>query len=221
MLLSTAYFPPVSYIAKIAEGFELSPDSVKPSVVYVEAHENYQKQSYRNRCKFYAENGVQTLSVPVVHEGGTFVHPITEIKIDWSTPWLLRSERALEAAYESSAYFEYYKDELFSILESRPETLFSYNSSILDFFLRKTGISAEIRPTDAFTPRDSGIYGEDFRETIHPKRKNHILEDLGLKKPYFQVFAPKHGFISDLSVMDLLFNEGPDSILWLKTSSQK
>jgi len=221
MLLTTAYFPPISYMAKIAEGFELSKDSVKPSVVYIEACENYQKQSYRNRCKFYAENGIQTLSVPVVHEGGTHTLPITEIKVDWSTPWLIRSERAIEAAYESSAYFDYYKDELFAILESRPRTLWELNSALLDFFLRKTGISAEIRLTEEYTPRGSGIYGEDLRETIHPKRPDGILEELGLKKPYFQVFAQKHGFISDLSVMDLLFNEGPDSIIYLRTSIRK
>ena len=71
MLLSTAYFPPVEYFAKIAEGFSLSPDSVKPSVIYIEACENYQKQSYRNRCRFYAENGVQNLTFPIIHENGT------------------------------------------------------------------------------------------------------------------------------------------------------
>lgn len=216
MLLSTAYFPPVEYLAAIAEGFRLSPDSVEPSVVYIEACEKYQKQSYRNRCKFYAENGMQTLSVPIVHEGGTHSIPIREVKVDWSTPWLVQTKRAIISAYESSAYFDYYKDELFAILDSRPERLFDLNMSLLEFFLRKTGISAELRLTEEFTPRDSGAYGEDLREVIHPKRANDILGRLSLEKPYFQVFARKHGFISNLSVMDLLFNEGPDSIMFLK-----
>ena len=216
MLFSTAYFPPVEYFAKIAEGFTLSPDNVKPSVVYIEACEHYQKQSYRNRCKFYAENGVQALSFPIVHENGTYSLPITDIRIDWSTPWLVQTERAIASAYESSAYFDYYKDELFSILDSRPETLFEFNLQIIRFFLKKIGISAEIRLTGEFTPRDSGIYGEDLREIIHPKRSNSILKDMGLEKPYFQVFARKYGFIPNLSIMDLLFNEGPDSILFLK-----
>lgn len=216
MLFSTAYFPPVEYFAKIAEGFTLSPDNVKPSVVYIEACEHYQKQSYRNRCKFYAENGVQTLSFPIVHENGTYSLPITDIRIDWSTSWLVQTERAIASAYESSAYFDYYKDELFSILDSRPETLFEFNLQIIGFFLKKIGISADIRLTGEFTPRDSGIYGEDLREIIHPKRSNSILKDMGLEKPYFQVFARKYGFIPNLSIMDLLFNEGPDSILFLK-----
>ena len=216
MLFSTAYFPPIEYFAKIAEGLTLSPDDVKPSVIYLEACEHYQKQSYRNRCKFYAENGMQTLSFPIVHENGTYSLPITEIRIDWSTPWLVQTQRAISSGYESSAYFDYYKDELFALMDSRPETLFEFNLCIMRFFLDKIGIKADIRLTEEYTPSGSGIYGEDLREVIHPKRVNSILGELGLEKPYFQVFSRKHGFISNLSVMDLLFNEGPDSILYLK-----
>ena len=216
MLFSTAYFPPVEYFAKIAEGFTLSPDNMKPSVIYIEACEHYQKQSYRNRCKFYAENGVQTLSVPVQHEGGTFSHPITEIKVDYSTPWVLRSERAIVSAYESSPFFDYYKDELFELMEAGTQTLFGLNMSIMKWFLKKLGIPAEIRLTSEFNATAPAMYGEDLRNIIHPKKDNTILEDLQLKKPYYQVFSRKHGFIGNLSIMDLLFNEGPDSIVWLK-----
>lgn len=216
MLFSTAYFPPVEYFAKIAEGFTLSPDEVKPSVIYIEACEHYQKQSYRNRCRFYAGDGVQNLTFPIVHEGGTYSLPITGIRIDWSTPWMTQTQRAIASAYESSAFFDYYKDDLFTILDSHPETLFEMNMRLLRFFLEKTGIKADIRLTEEFTAPGDGIYGEDLREIIHPKRPNTILEDLSLMKPYFQVFASKHGFISNLSIMDLLFNEGPDSILYLK-----
>lgn len=216
MLLSTAYFPPVEYFAKIAEGFTLSPDNVKPSVIYIEACENYQKQSYRNRCYYYAGDGVQMLQVPIVHENGTHTIPISKIRVDWSTPWMTQAKRAIESSYDSSAYFEYYKDELFAILDSKPELLIDLNCRILEFFLRKTGVAAEIRLTDHYSPRNSGEYGEDLREIIHPKRSNTILEDMELKKPYFQVFARKYGFKSNLSIMDLLFNEGPDSILFLK-----
>ena len=216
MLLSTAYFPPVEYFAKIAEGFTLSPDAVKPSVVYLEACEHYRKQTYRNRFKYYAADGVQSLSFPVVHGEGAQKLLITEVEVDWSTPWLVRTERAISAAYESSAYFDYYKDELFSLLERRPARLFDLNLSILRFFLDKTGIRADIRLTEEFTPEGSCKYGEDLREAIHPKRRNDILRDLELEKPYFQVFARKYGFVPNLSIMDLLFNEGPDSILYLK-----
>ena len=216
MLLSTAYFPPVEYFAKIAEGFTLSTEGVKPSVIYIEACEHYKKQTYRNRFKFYAADGVQTLSYPVVGGESAQRLRITDVEVDWSTPWLVRTERAIAAAYESSAYFDHYRDGLFSLLEERPRTLFEFNLSILEYLLEKTGINADIRFTEDYTPVGSGVYGEDLREVIHPKRANSILEDLSLAKPYFQVFARKYGFASNLSILDLLFNEGPDAILYLK-----
>lgn len=213
MLLTSAYFPPISYFAAIAEDFALSGDGAKPSTVHIEACENYQKQSYRNRCVILGANGRERLNVPIVHEGGINI-PIREVKVDYSTPWLRQTEHAIKSAYGMSAYFDYYKDELFSILDSRPETLWELNLEIIDFFLRKTGIEAKLIPTSVFAPKGSSQ--RDYREIIHPKRQNSILEDLGIKKPYFQVFSEKYGFVGDLSIMDLLFNEGPDSILFLK-----
>lgn len=190
-------------------------EELSPSVIYIEACENFQKQSYRNRCRFYAADGVQTLSFPIVHEGGTHKQPIAEIKVDHSKPWVLQHERAIISAYGTSAYFEYYQDELFAILESRPERLFDLNMALIRFFVEKTGICVDIRVTEDFC-REAPVGCRDLREAIHPKRPNSILSDLGLEKPYFQVFASKYGFQKDLSIMDLLFNEGPDSILYLK-----
>ena len=186
---------------------------LSPSVVYIEACENFQKQSYRNRCRFYGAEGVQTLSFPILHEGGTHKIPITEIKIDYKTPWVQQHERAIVSAYGMSAYFDYYKDELFAILESGHERLFDLNLALIRFFIEKTGIKVDLRLTEDYE-REPQM--EDLREIIHPKRPNTILPDMDLEKPYFQVFAPKYGFISDLSIMDLLFNEGPDSIMFLK-----
>lgn len=234
-LFTTAYLPPVSYLAAIAEEMDglsnrTDGDSsleLTPSVIYIEACENYQKQSYRNRCRFYAADGVQDLNIPVVHEGGTHKLPISEIRIDWSKAWLQQHERAIISAYRTSAYFEYYMDEFFAIYAEKPEKLIDLNTSLLRFMLDKTGISAEIRFTSEFSrdgitfsaPGDNPtkeIHCTDLREVIHPKRPNSILAGLGVEKPYFQVFAQKHGFQSDLSAIDLLFNEGPDSIVYLK-----
>ena len=195
-----------------------SPLELSPSVVYIEACENFQKQSYRNRCRFYAADGVQTLSFPIVHEGGTHKIPISEIKVDYKKPWVLQHERAISSAYGTSAYFEYYQDELFAILEAGHERLFDLNMALLNFFIEKTGIKVDVRLTEEYmkdTPH------KDLRDVIHPKRPNTILRDLSLEKPYFQVFSGKYGFQPDLSILDLLFNEGPDSILYLKTSSLK
>ena len=222
-LLSTAYFPPVSYFAAMAqemEGLSNRRDGdgsaeLSPSVIYLEACENFQKQSYRNRCRFYAADGVQTLSFPIVHEGGTHKQPISEAKVDYSKPWILQHKRAITSAYGTSAYFEYYQDELFAILDSKPERLFDLNLALIRFFIEKTGLCVDLRVTEDYT-REALEGVEDLREVIHPKRPNAILSDLELEKPYFQVFAPKYGFQKDLSIMDLLFNEGPDSILYLK-----
>ena len=193
---------------------------LSPSVVYMEACENYQKQSYRNRCRFYAADGVQALSFPIVHESGTHKLPISEIKVDYSTPWIQQHKRAIVSAYRTSAYFEYYQDELFAILDSRPETLFELDLALIRFFTEKTGIKVDLRLTTEFSLQglveDSSVRCEDLREVIHPKRPNSLLASMDLEKPYFQVFARKYGFQSDLSIMDLLFNEGPDSILFLK-----
>jgi hypothetical protein len=230
-LLSTAYFPPVSYFAAMAQEMgglilrskQKEAPNPTPSVIYIETSENYQKQSYRNRCRFYAADGVQTLSFPIIHEGGTHKQPISEIKVDWSKPWLLQHKRAIISAYRTSAYFEYYQDELFEILDRQPEKLIDLNMSILKFFIEKTGLAIDLRTTEDYS-RDgivlqtdgTALQCEDLRESIHPKRPNSIISDLKLEKPYFQVFTQKHGFQPDLSIMDLLFNEGPESILYLK-----
>ncbi len=188
---------------------------VEPAVVYIEACEHYVKRSWRNRCRFYAADGAQTLNFPVRHED--FGKPISQMRIDWKTDWLTRHERAIISAYRTSPYFEYYQDELFAILDSRPELMLDFNTQILKFFLRKTGIPADIRFTSEWEAVTiEGHKVTDLREAIHPKRPNTILKDLGLERPYWQVFSPKYGFIPGLSIMDLLFNEGPDSICYLK-----
>ena len=219
VLLTTAYFPPIEYLAAIANECRFNPGmtEVEPAVVFIEACEHYVKQSWRNRCRFYAADGAQTLNYPVCHED--FGKPISQMRIDWKTDWLTRHERAIISAYRTSPYFEYYQDELFAILDSRPELMLDFNTQILRFFLRKTGIPADIRFTSEWEAVTiEGHKVTDLRETIHPKRPNSILKDLGLEIPYWQVFSPKYGFIPGLSIMDLLFNEGPDSICYLKES---
>ena len=218
VLLTTAYFPPIEYVAAIANECRFNPGmtEVEPAVVFIEACEHYVKQSWRNRCRFYAADGAQTLNYPVCHED--FGKPISQMRIDWKTGWLTRHERAIISAYRTSPYFEYYQDELFAVLDSRPELMLDFNTQILKFFLRKTGIPADIRFTSEWEAVTiEGHKVTDLREAIHPKRPNSILKDLGLERPYWQVFSPKHGFIPGLSIMDLLFNEGPDSICYLKS----
>ena len=230
MLLSVAFCPPVSWFAAAARDFTLSPDRVIPSVVRLEACEHFQKQTYRNRCRILTANGLENLQVPVVHGDNLYRTPIREVRVDYSTPWIPKMERTVASAYESSAYFFHYRDDFFSLLEKAPETLWELDLSLIRFFLSKTGLSVDLHPTGTYErPADAAPAGsvsagstagilppEDLRSVIHPKRPNGILRSLALEKPYFQVFAGKYGFQPDLSVMDLLFNEGPDSILYLK-----
>ena len=191
--LTIAWFPPVEYFALLA----------KYSSVYMEACENYQKQSWRNRCRICASDGVQELRFPVRHRDGTFSLPIREIEVDYSTPWVEKTERSIETAYRSSPFFEYYRDPLFAILDAHLDTLWELDMRIIRFFMDKIGLRTEILPTEQFAAE---------HVDIHPKRPNTILRDLGLARPYYQVFAERNGFIPGLSVMDLLFCEGPASL---------
>ena len=196
MTLSTAYFPPIEYFALLA----------RYSVVYMEAFEHYQKQSWRNRCRILSANGPLDLSFPVVHSG-LREQPITGVLVDYSTPWVPKTEKAIESAYSSSPFFDYYRDPIWEILDSEPATLWDLNMRIITFFCSKLGIQVQILPTLEFC-------GDAV--DIHPKRPNSILQDLGLGRPYYQVFGPRFGFTPGLSIMDLLFNEGPESIALLR-----
>ena len=217
MLLSTAFFPPVSWFAAAAKDWGrvvvTNPSSFCD--VYLEAHENFQKQSYRNRCIIASANGPEAISVPVVHDGDIFHTPITEIRVDYKDQWVKKAWRAIESAYSTSAYFEYYKDDIYAILSSGIPTLWDLNLRIIGFFIQKIRLGIRIVPTESYASAGNAL---DYRDIIHPKKQNTILKDLDMEKPYFQVFAGKYGFQSDLSVMDLLFNEGPQSLLYLVPS---
>ncbi len=195
--LTIAYFPPIQYFALLAK---------YPSV-RLEACENYQKQSWRNRCRILTAGGPQDLNFPVRHRNGTFSLPVREIEVDYSTPWVLKTERCIDAAYRSSAYFEYYREPLFAILEAHPRTLWELDLEIIRFLMEKFGLKTEIVPTEE--------YAADHVD-IHPKRPDSILQELGLERPYYQVFSDRYGFVPGLSAMDLLFNEGPGALEYLR-----
>ena len=208
MLLSTAYFPPAEYFALMARDMTLSAHRVVPSVVKLEACENYRKQSYRNRCYILASNGPQMLQVPVVHGEDM---AIRNVLIDYSTPWVVRTERALSTAYETSAFFEYYAPELFSILESGEPRLWDFNLSLIRWCAAKAGVYCRLEPTTEFSAPDA--LEDDFRFSIHPKMPMPAIP----VHPWYQVFKEKAGgFTPGLSILDLLFNEGPDSISFIR-----
>lgn len=199
----------------------LSRDKVIPSVFYIEACENWQKQSYRNRCRFLGAEGVQELLVPVRHDitlggearGKGEKIPIRDVLIDYKTDWVTIHKRAIYSAYRTSAFFEYYMDGIWAILDSRPASLFELNTLLLEFFLDKLGVAGELRFTEEFIPDYPSESMKDFRFSIHPKKPSILPGHL--QKEYFQVFSPRLGFTPGLSIMDLLFNEGNNSITFL------
>ena len=190
MILSTAYCPPVDYFAMLAQ---------HPSV-YMEACESYRKQTWRNRTRILSEGGPMDLRVPVVHGESRL---ISEIRVDWSTPWLRRTQYAIDTAYYSSPFFEYYRDEFFALMDRRQPLLWDMNMDLLNFFCSKIGIAPDIRPTEDWRPG----WEDDMRDAICPKQP-----PVRRCRPYWQVFRERWGFTDGLSVMDLLFNEGPDSL---------
>jgi len=187
LTLPIAYFPPISYFSLLKRG-----------EVKIEAYENYQKQSWRNRCNILTANGVESLLVPILHKDGSFRHPIREIEIDYSRQWLIRHKRAIDSAYMSSAYFASYRDRLYSVLDTRPTKLWDLDMSLIIFF------------ADVFKipyPQQTQCFMGPVAD-IHPKHTDLYYDE----RPYFQVFSTKFGFSPNLSIMDLLFNEGPSAL---------
>lgn len=170
-------------------------------MVYLEACEHYVKQSWRNRCRILTASGPMDLRVPVVHGEDLYHTPVKDVLVDYSTPWVARTEYAIDSAYYNSPFFEYYRDELFTVLDSAPVTLWDLDLQIIEFLCRKIGLKTGLRPT-------RGFHGADI--DIHPKRASSYVP-----KPYWQVFRHKYGFVAGLSVIDLLFNEGPESVCYL------
>ena len=170
LLLSSAYLPPVEYFAAIA----------KYGGALVEACENYQKQSYRNRCTILTANGKMNLNIPVLRGGDDCSHsiPITAIEIDYQENWPIRHVRAMEAAYRNSPFFEYYIDDISAILLRKEKSLFSLNLSLTKLLLGFCGIKADLGLTEEYVAdyKDSAI---DLRSRIHPKSKLPSLHAAG------------------------------------------
>jgi hypothetical protein len=203
VLLSTAYLAPIQYYTKL----------IKYSEVVIEIHENYPKQTYRNRCNIYGANGLLSLSIPV--KKIQTKTKTKDIAIDYVTNWQKLHWKSIESAYRSSPYFEYYADEFLPFYEKKFEYLIDYNAEIQQMLLELIGAKATIKITDDYI-FNSDLLFDDFRETINPKKT--ILDEHFRPIEYIQVFDNKSGSIPNLSIIDLLFNTGPETIEILKKS---
>ncbi len=182
--------------------------------VLVEACENYQKQSYRNRCRIYAAGGPEVLQIPVCHGESRLIR---DIRIDWSREWLHQHKYAIISAYRSSPFFEYYWDDIESVLDSHHEFLFDLNMQLTERIASLMNLRTRFGVTGGFVAPSETLDAADpcdLRYAIHPKKS--LPEGLFTFKEYYQVFSAKHGFIPDLSVLDLLFHEGPQASDYLK-----
>ncbi len=196
VLLTTAYFPPVSYFIAIK----------KSDAVIVEASENFVKQSYRNRCRISTAQGIRELVVPVKHGKGKKI-PIRDVEIDYGQPWQKNHWKSLETAYNRSPFFEYYKDHLQLFFNKRYDGLFAFNQAILQECLR----FVNLRPTIEFTQEyqlKSPDHLLDLRASIHPKAAVPVELQ---SKIYPQVFEDRQAFQAGLSILDLLFSQGPNA----------
>jgi len=189
------------------------------SHVYIETAENYQKQSFRNRCYIYGANGVQPLVIPVLK--GNSKIKITETRIDNGKKWQRIHWKAIESAYRLSPYFEFYADEIGRFYNIETEFLFEWDLSLLKTVAGILGINTEIRFTGSFMKPENMESGLDYRNSIHPKERLNKADPFFNPKPYQQVFSNRHGFIPDLSIIDLVFNEGPYAMQVLRESCRR
>ena len=200
VLLSTAYLPPVEYFYYL----------LKADRVFIEQHETYQKQTYRNRCEIFSEKGKMSLTVPVIKPHGNHTRT-KDILVFNGERWWLNHWRAIEAAYPGSPFFLYYRDELEVFFTGHHDNLLKFNLSLVDVICKLIGISPAIELTHSFVKNPAGV--TDMRFEISPKKPATIE-----KFPeYIQVFSDRHGFIPNLSIIDLLFNLGPDTADYLES----
>lgn len=192
------YLPPIEYFSKML---------IHKGNIIFEDTENFQKQSYRNRATIHSPNGKLDLTVPVV-KGSKSHTKVKDVRISYDFQWQRMHLMSLQTSYRSSAYYEYYEDELNVFYEKKWDFLFDYNEEIMDVLLKFLKLKIQSRYVLEFEKSYPDLC--DFRDSIHPKKTS--IESF---KPYFQVFEDRNDFLPNLSIVDLLFSQGPQSLKYL------
>ena len=206
LLLHPCYFGPISEFVAIA----------KAETVIFENWDNYQKQTYRNRMYIYGANGKLSLNIPIKHTGDKSQHQrYKDVRIENDFNWQKQHWKSLQTAYRTSPFFEYYEDDFAPLYQRKREFLMDFNYECLDLMRECLNLDFKAQKTEEYilTPPEPI---KDLRRLVNAKQ-----EGLMELEPYPQVFQEKMGYLPGLSIVDLLFNEGPASLSYIKGQSFK
>lgn len=199
------YLPPIQYFTKLC-GHD----------ILLEQQENYRKGTYRNRCYIASANGVLRLSIPL-QKGKNQQQPIQSVRIAYNQPWQAQHWTSIRSAYGNAPFFEYYADELQPFFKKRYEFLWDWNLDLLQTIIELIGLETHVQYTPQYhsTPPAGWL---DYRNKIHPNPK-HSQPDIHFTPyPYGQIFEEKHGFLPNLSILDVLFCCGPEALVIIEES---
>lgn len=196
ILIHPTYFPSVSHFVAMLQA----------DAVVFEADDNFQKQTNRNRMYIYSANGLQLLNIPVKHSAEPN-QKYRDVKIENDFNWQKQHFKSLEAGYRTSPYFEFFEDDIRPLFEKKHSFLMDLNLEIYEIVTDCLGIKIPYTKTEEYFKEPSQT---DFRYLANGKKDDNVFD------PYIQVFNDKHGFLNNLSILDLLFNEGRHAVDYLK-----
>ena len=197
ILIHPSYFPSISHFEAIA----------KANIITFEVEDNFQKQTNRNRMYIYSPNGIQLLNVPVKHNKERHQR-IKEVKIENDFDWQKQHFKSLEAAYRTSPFFEFFEDDILPIFKKKHNYLMDLNMETMAIVSKCLRLEFDYDETTEYFHEVTDKV--DHRNLINGKKDTSIFE------PYTQVFGDKHGYLNNLSILDLLFNEGRYALDYLK-----
>jgi len=209
VLLSLAYMPNTQYFSKLLTYPEVT----------IEVFDTYLKQSYRNRATILGANGKLDLVIPVKRPQGN-ITKTRDILIDYDMTWQQTHWKAIVSAYKNSPFFDIFEPELKPFFRKKEKFLLDWNLILINAILEMTSTEIAYTKSTDYIKSPTILY-DDFRESIHPKKRMQLPDASFSPIPYFQVFSNKYGHISNLSFIDLLFNEGPQAIYLCKKMRKK
>lgn len=205
-IFQSTFLPPVQQIVHMMNAGE----------IIIELHDHYSKQTFRNRMQIAGPNGIQNLSIPVSKPNGSHTK-MKDIKINNEKPWQEQIYKSIRTAYQNSPFYEFYIDDFLPFFKNKYSKLTDLNHQIL----LKVFEILEFDINISFTQSYIHEYNRDFRNTIHPKPQFREADPAFQPATYHQIFEDKYGFIPNMSIVDLIFNEGPLSYFYLKKSIKK